>query len=96
MQLQLTKDETRLLVDVLQEGPLAASRKPMCTALLNRVLDHDLRFDYDQLEDLSDFLADTSRRLHDQLMRGDDPAIRRKQEAVQRMLDKVIEAEAMV
>lgn len=96
MQLQMTKEETKLLVDVLQEGPLAVLRKPTCTALLNRVLDHDLRFDCEQLEDLSDVLAETSRRLHDQLMRGEDAAIRRKQEAVQRMLDKVIEAEAMV
>jgi hypothetical protein len=96
VQLRLTKDEIKLLVDVLQDGPAAAARRTTCTALLNRVLDRDLDFDCEELDELSDFLAETSRRLHDQLIRGEDAAIRRRQEAVQRVLDKVIEAEAMV
>lgn len=92
MQLLMTADELRLLVELLQEVKLVPPRK----ALLDRILNRDLHFAFDELADLSDFLADNSRRLHDQLMRNEDPAIRRKQETVQRMLDKVIEAEAMV
>ncbi len=96
MQLQLTAEEIQLLVEVLQEEGLGAQRKAARNTLLNRLLDRDLRFAYDELEDLSDFLADSSRRLHDQLMRGEDPTLRRRQQSVQHMLDKVIEAEAMV
>jgi len=96
MQLQFTREEQALLVEVLQESSLANLRKEARDSLLNRLLEHDLAFRYDELEDLSDFLAEMSRHLHDHYTRTDDPASRRRQAAVQRILDKVIEAEAMV
>ena len=96
MQLILSREEQVLLVDVLQESALSAVRKDARDNLMNRLLDHDLAFRYDELEDLSDFLADVSRRLHDDYRRSDDQLLKRRQEAVQRVLDKVIEAEAMV
>lgn len=96
MQLILTREEQALLIDVLQESPLSAIRKAACDNLLNRLLEHDLAFRYDELEDLSDFLAEISRRLHDHYQRTEDEVMQRRQQAVQRILDKVIEAEAMV
>ena len=96
MQLQFTRQEQALLVEILQESSLAGLRKDARDNLLNRLLEHDLAFRYDELEDLSDFLAEVSRRLHDQYMRTEDAGMLRRQGAVQRILDKVIEAEAMV
>jgi hypothetical protein len=96
MQLQLTRQEQVLLVEVLQEIQLTGLRQRARDNLLNRVIEHQLEFPYDELEDLSDFLADVSRRLHDQLINAEDENIRRRQKAVQQVLDKVIEAEAMV
>ena len=96
MQLQFTREEQALLIEVLQESSLASVRKDAKDSLLNRLLEHDLAFRYDELEDLSDFLAEVSRHLHDQYARTDDQVTRRRQGAVQRILDKVIEAEAMV
>ena len=96
MQLQFTREEVTLLIDVLQALSLPAERKRARDALLNRLVKSDLKFAYDELEDLSDFLAEITRRLHDQLLRGDDPVIRKRHQAMQHVLDKVIEAEAMV
>jgi hypothetical protein len=96
MQLQFTREEQALLVEVLQESSLSGVRNAAKDNLLNRLLEHDLAFRYDELEDLSDFLADVSRHLHDEFMRTEDPVTLRRQGVVQRMLDKVIEAEAMV
>lgn len=96
MQLQFSREEQALLVEVLQESPLGNVRKSAKDNLLNRLIEHDLAFRFDELEDLSDFLADVSRSLHDEYRRNDDEITRRRQEAVQRILDKVIEAEAMV
>lgn len=96
MQLALTREEQALLVEVLQESALSAVRKDARDNLMKRVLGRDFAFRYDELEDLSDFLADVSRHLHDQYRRSDSQTIQRRQQAVQRILDKVIEAEAMV
>ena len=96
MQLQFTREEQALLVEVLQESSLANLRKGAKENLLNRLLEHDLAFRYDELEDLSDFLAEVSRHLHDEYTRTGDTVSRSRQAAVQRVLDKVIEAEAMV
>lgn len=96
MQLTFTREEQALLIDVLQDSPLTAVRKSARDNLLNRLLEHDLAFRYDELEDLSDFLAEISRRLHDQYQRTEDTTMQHRQQAVQRVLDKVIEAEAMV
>ena len=87
MQMQFTREEQALLVEVLQESSLSHSRKQAKDNLLNRLLDHDLAFRYDELEDLSDFLADISRHLHDQFSRTEDQATLRRQESVQRILD---------
>lgn len=96
MQLQLTREEQSLLVDVLQDIRIPATRKPARDNLLNHLIEHDAGFAYDELEDLSDFLAEISRRLHDKYLRDEDQETLRRQGAVQRILDKVIEAEAMV
>lgn len=95
MQLALTREEQALLVEVLQESALSAVRKNARDNLIHRVAGRDFAFRYDELEDLSDFLADVSRRLHDQYRRTDDQGVQRRQQAVQHILDKVIEAEAM-
>ena len=96
MQLQFTREERALLVEVLQESTLANVRKSAKENLLTRLIEQDLAFRYDELEDLSDFLAEVSRSLHDDFMRTEEQITLRRQEAVQRILDKVIEAEAMV
>ena len=96
MQLQFTREEQALLVEVLQESSLAGARNAAKDNLLNRLLDRDFAFRYDELEDLSDFLADVSRHLHDDFTRTENQGTLRRQASVQRMLDKVIEAEAMV
>ena len=96
MQLQFTREEQALLVEVLQESSLAGARNAAKDNLLTRLLDRDFAFRYDELEDLSDFLADVSRHLHDDLTRTENQGTMRRQASVQRMLDKVIEAEAMV
>ena len=96
MQLQFTREEQALLVEVLQESSLTGMRNAAKENLLNRLLEHDLVFRYDELEDLSDFLAEVSRHLHDSFMRTEDTVTLRRQGSVQRILDKVIEAEAMV
>ena len=96
MQLQFTREEQALLVEVLQESSLAGARNAAKDNLLNRLLERDFAFRYDELEDLSDFLADVSRNLHDDFTRTENQGTLRRQASVQRMLDKVIEAEAMV
>jgi hypothetical protein len=96
MQLQFTREEQALLVEVLQESSLAGARNAAKDNLLTRLLDRDFAFRYDELEDLSDFLADVSRHLHDDFTRTENQGTMRRQASVQRMLDKVIEAEAMV
>ncbi len=96
MQLQFTREEQALLVEVLQESALGNVRREAKDNLLNRLIEHDLAFRYDELEDLSDFLAEVSRHLHDDYVRTEDAVAHRRQAAVQRILDKVIEAEAMV
>ena len=96
MQLQLSREEQALLADVLQDITVSSGRKVARDRLLDHLCAHDLAFAYDELEDLSDFLAEISRRLHDQFMRDNEVGTLRRQNAVQRILDKVIEAEAMV
>lgn len=96
MQLTLSREEQALLIDVLQDSPLSAVRRSARDNLLHRLMDRDLAFRYDELEDLSDFLAEVSRRLHDTYQRTEDETMQRRQQSVQRILDKVIEAEAMV
>lgn len=96
MQLQLSREEQALLADVLQDISVSAGRKIARDRILGHLCEHDLSFAYDELEDLSDFLAEISRRLHDQFMRDNDVETLKRQAAVQRVLDRVIEAEAMV
>jgi hypothetical protein len=96
MQLQLSREEQALLADVLQDISVSAGRKVARDRILDHLCEHDLSFAYDELEDLSDFLAEISRRLHDQFMRNNDVITINRQAAVQRILDRVIEAEAMV
>jgi hypothetical protein len=96
MELALTHEEQALVVEVLQESSLSAVRKAARDNLMKRLVDRKPAFQYGELEDLADFLAETSRRLHDQYRRTEDLALQSRQQAVQRILDKVIEAEALV
>ena len=96
MQLQLSREEQALLADVLQDVTVSAGRKTARDHLLAHLCEHDIGFAFDELEDLSDFLAEISRRLHDQFLRDNDVTTLKRQAAIQRILDKVIEAEAMV
>lgn len=96
MQLQLSREEQALLVDVLQGVSVSAGRKAARDNLIGHLCEHDTGFAFDELEDLSEFLAEISRRLHDQFTRDNDTVTLRRQMSVQRILDRVIEAEAMV
>src|SRR5690348_14190593 len=62
MQLQLSREEQALLADVLQDISVSAGRKIARDRILGHLCEHDLSFAYDELEDLSDFLAEISRR----------------------------------
>lgn len=100
MQLQFSREELTLVVQVLQEIRLPEPAAGFRSALLDHFLERNLQFTCDQLEALGDILAQEHRQVHDQLARVADAswkhALQVKEGLLQRMLDRVIEATAMV
>ncbi|MGI9102722.1 MAG: hypothetical protein ACR2IF_09795 [Terriglobales bacterium] len=95
MQLQFTRDEVAELVELLQSRTGEGAER-----LLDRLMDHDYRFDADELDDLARCL-----RLHIPILResvGHAVSIAaridvtHRVELLQHALDHVVEACAMV
>ena len=62
MQFHLEPQERKLLADILLEQEVGKYKE-----LLNKVLDRDLRFDVDELEQTATLIADKKRRLKDEI-----------------------------
>jgi hypothetical protein len=94
MQLQFTRDELKLLADILNNSENRAAE-----TLLDRVLTRDLRFGFDELEDLADILRTYQDTLPAQIGGTKEPERKRQLQRQQRLLapmvDKVTEACAM-
>ena len=70
MQLHLETNELNLLANILMERTGSATPgKVVYNDLLEMVLAHDLRFDSDELEELSALLGAEKRRLKDEISR---------------------------
>ncbi len=91
MQFHLEPEERKLLAEILLEQEVGKYNE-----LLNKVLDRDLRFDVDELEQTATLIADKKRRLNDEIAR--QPAADRKAELqeqlalVQQLEERVNEA----
>ncbi len=84
MQLHFLPEELNLLADILlNQGEPAA--------LLDRVMARDLRFDFDELEQLQEILISNQRSLRDQLSRCVDTKTEKKLQARQSLLESMIE-----
>lgn len=102
MQLSLTKSELQLLADLLEQKRYAityntqsASDREVMLArdyqeLLGKVIEHDLRFSADELVTLSDLLNECDL----ELKQAGAADVRRA--SLEAMLDKFVEATAMV
>ena len=94
MQFHLEREELNVLLEAVQEEPGPAQ------ALLDRLLDRDLRFAFDELEDLADVLTLHIRTLRNKLPANSQgaakPQLECKLKALQRALDRVKECQAMV
>ena len=70
------------------------------SGLLDKVLVRDLRFDSDELEQLADLLGEQKRELRDQMTQLQDPVARpqlqQRLRLVERILERVDEAWAMI
>ena len=64
MQFHLEPEERKLLADILLEQEVGKYNE-----LLNKVLNRDLRFDVDELEQTATLIADKKRRLNDEIAR---------------------------
>lgn len=100
MQLQFTRDELRLVAEVLEvpssvrDDRRAAKRYN----LLDHVIAHDMRFAFDELEDLLDILSDYEHGLRQQSAQTTEtkPAEPESLKLLQHLMEKVAEACAMV
>jgi hypothetical protein len=94
MQLQFTRDELKLLADILNNSENRAAEN-----LLDRVLTRDLRFGFDELEDLAGILRTYQNTLSAQISGTKERERKRQLQEHQRLLahmvDKVTEACAM-
>src|SRR5689334_25438773 len=100
MQLQFSREELNMVVQVLQECRLPQPAAGFRDTLLDHFIERNLQFSCDELEALGDILAQEHRQVHDQLARVTDAswkhALQVKESLLQHMLDRVIEASAMV
>jgi len=64
MQFHLEPEERKLLADILLEQEVGKYNE-----LLNKVLNRDLRFDVDELEQTATLIADKKRRFNDEIAR---------------------------
>lgn len=91
MQFHLEPDERKLLADILLEQEVGKYNE-----LLNKVLDRDLRFDVDELEQAAVLLADKKRSLNDEIARQPNglmkPELQRQLALLERVLERVNEA----
>jgi hypothetical protein len=102
MQLQFTRDELKLVAEVL-EVPNSVrddSRAVKRYNLLDHVIAHDMRFAFDELEDLLDILTDYENGLRQHLAQATETkAAEAESESLkllQHLMEKVTEACAMV
>jgi len=91
MQFHLEKDELKLLANVLLEQPVR-----QYSDILNKVLDRDLRFDADELDQTADILAGKKNNLKDEIARQPNAALKvelqRQLALLERILERVNEA----
>jgi hypothetical protein len=100
MQLHLNTDELNLLANLLMNPEGETSRSPMDEHLLDMVLVRDLRFDSDELERMAALLVAYESCIKGALARetnaGHKTELQRKLTLVERVLEKVDEACAMI
>lgn len=101
MQLHFTRDELQLVAEILEQQSSSANEalKRASYSLLDRIIAHDLRFAFDELEDLQDILAGYRTSLHDQIAAAAAEAklgLVHKDQLLEAAMDKVTEACAMV
>lgn len=91
MQFHLEPDERKLVADILLEQEVGKYNE-----LLNKVLDRDLRFDVDELEQAAVLLADKKRSLNEEIARHPNspmkPELQRQLALLERVLERVNEA----
>lgn len=90
MQFHLQPEELNVLLEAVQQEPGPAH------ALVDRLLDRDLRFAFDELEDLADVLTLHIGRLRAQLGTAAAPDLQRKLTVLEHALDRVNECLAML
>jgi hypothetical protein len=95
MQLHFTVPQLQLLAEILSE-----QKGPVAEDLLDRVLAKDLRFDFDELEQLSALVNAGRAEILAELGHATIPAssagLERKKQLVDEMLERLSEASAMV
>lgn len=100
MQCHLETDELTVLADELMEqvGVLAAEHMDVTAAndLLDKVLARDLRFDSDEFEYAAQLLNIRRQAMREELKRRPDPALAARLAILERTLEKLDEACAML
>jgi len=100
MQLQFTRDELGLLAGILEQQASGGGKwKAASYALLDRVIAHDLCLAFDELEDLQDILSAFESSFRQQLATATPetrPRLAQKEQLLEKVIDKVTEACAMV
>jgi hypothetical protein len=99
MQLQFTPDELKVLAEILEiQNSVGNDRGAVKRYnLLDRVIVHDMRFTFDELEDLLDILADYERGLRQQSVQTTEKVAETELlRLLQHLMEKVTEACAMV
>jgi hypothetical protein len=101
MQLQFSREELKLVAQILEEQTAAREGrlKVACSELLGRVIEHDMHFASDELEDLQDILIAYEKELQLRVEQGSavtKPVLLQKHQLLENILDKVTEACAMV
>jgi len=95
MQLHFTVPQLQVLAEILSE-----QKGPVAEDLLDRVLAKDVRFDFDELEQLSALVNAGRAEILAELGHASTPAtsagLGRKKQLVDEMLERLSEASAMV
>ena len=86
MQFHLEPDERKLLADILLEQEVGRYNE-----LLNKVLDRDLRFDVDELEQAAVLLADKKRSLNEEIARQPNGPMKQDLQRQLALLERVLE-----
>jgi hypothetical protein len=114
MQLYLETDELNLIANILleREGQLSASSKKdassshpgidlkICEELLDRVLQRDMEFDSDELEQLADILSAQKNAINEMTAQiqsePPNPTLQKKLAKLDRVLERIDEVCAMI